>query len=86
MGMPKLHYFSTIPASEIPGIRTGNVPDEFRCTARARVSGGERCRCVAVKGKGVCRHHGGGGKKLSLAKMYRMAARLRGERPEHYED
>jgi len=77
------NYFSLIPPEEIPGIRLGNVPDRWRCSRVAK-STGERCRCLAVKGKGVCRHHGAGGKKLSRAKMLRQAARLRGERPANY--
>jgi len=79
--MPFQHFKYLTPA-EIPGIRLGSVPDRWRCRAKAK-STGERCQCLAVKGRATCRHHGSGSKK-TRAGMLRMAARLRGERPEAY--
>ena len=86
MGMPrKPYHFSTLEPHQIPGIRLGDLPDAWRCRAQAK-STGDRCRAVAAKGMGLCRHHGAGGNKPSLAKVYRMAARLRGERPTGWSD
>jgi hypothetical protein len=84
--MPWPHcHFSRIAPEDLPGIRLGNVPDQLRCTAKAK-STGERCQNPRVRGKGICRLHGAGGKKLQRSKMLRQAARLRGERPAHWED
>jgi hypothetical protein len=65
----------------LPGHRLGAIPDAFRCKATAK-STGQRCACIAVKGSGGrCRHHfGNRGGKPSLAKQYRIAALIRGER------
>jgi hypothetical protein len=78
-------YFSRIALEDIPGIRLGDVPDQFRCPAKAK-STGERCQNPKVQGKRTCRVHGAGGKKLQRAKVLRQAARLRGERPAHWVD
>ena len=79
-------YFSRIALEDIPGIRLGDVPDQFRCTAKAKTTG-QRCQNPRVKGKGTCRmHRGSPGKKPTRAKVLRQAARLRGERPAHWVD
>jgi hypothetical protein len=75
--------FQHIPKDEIPGIRLGSIPDQFRCTAKSK-STGERCRCMRVTGQGVCRHHGARKQKPTWAKRFRQASRLRGERPDGY--
>lgn len=72
-------HFQLIDPSKLPGLRLGAIPEAFRCRAKAKRTG-ERCACVAVKGKGLCRHHGAGGKGPSRAKQLRLGAYLRGER------
>jgi hypothetical protein len=76
-------YFRTVTAAENPGMKFGSLPDHCRCTAKAK-STGERCKDMKVKGQTVCRRHGAKSLKATRAKMLRLAARLRGERPKNY--
>lgn len=80
-------YFRDVCTRETnPGLKFGSVPEKYRCKRIAK-STGLRCGCYRVKGSTVCRTHGGKrpGLKMSRAKELRLAARLRGERPAHYQ-
>lgn len=68
------------------GVRFGAMPEALRCKATTRASkrAGDPCQCrnAAIKGKGLCRMHGGHGrvrKAPTRAGLLRLAARLRGE-------
>ena len=78
-------YFRDVCTRETnPGVKLGSVTDKYRCTATAKNSGA-RCTQFRVKGQKVCRFHGAQGVKPSRAKLRRIGARLRGERPSGYE-
>lgn len=82
-GYKGFSHFRVCGREKLPGHRFGNVPDHARCTAHAK-STGKRCENFRVIGQKVCKNHGARGLKPTRAKMLRLAARLRGERPAHY--
>ena len=69
------------PKGNAHGIRLGSIPEAFRCRATSKGTG-RPCQCVAVKGRGLCKHHGGKrqGDMPSPHKLKRLAAILNGVR------